>query len=284
MQTLKFTKMHGIGNDFIVINCLTQNFTPFTDIIRKIAHRKIGIGCDQVLLIEPSTNADIDFNYRIFNATGEEVEHCGNGARCVVKYLIEYNISHKSSIKLQTKTTSITGNKLEDGMIQVNMGIPSFEPFQLAFLAEKNEHNNYHIIVSGELIQFGIVSMGNPHAVIKVPEQELQKIHKLGRIAKALQDSPQFTKGVNVSFYDIKARNNVQMRTYERGCGFTEACGTGACAVVSYNVLQGELSANTPIKVNMPGGILHISWDKIGDTLMSGDATIVFDGEINASR
>ena len=175
MQMLKFTKMHGISNDFVLINCLDQSFIPTKEIIQRLSNRKIGIGCDQVLLIEPSTNMYVDFNYRIFNANGSEVEHCGNGARCVVKYLIERKITNKMEIKLQTKTSTIIGCKLENGMIQVNMGIPLFKPKQIPFLGDESNTHNYHIIVNGELIKFGIVSMGNPHAVIQVSEHELQK-------------------------------------------------------------------------------------------------------------
>ena len=245
-----------------------------------MAQRKTGIGCDQVLLIEPSSEAHVDFNYRIFNADGSEVEHCGNGARCVVKYLIERKISNKLAIKLKTKTSTIIGIQLKNKTIQVNMGMPKFKPRQIPFIDDESVSHNYHTIVNGQLIKFGIVSMGNPHTVIQVLEHELQNLNKLEEIAKELQNSGLFPNGVNVNFYIIKSQNKIKMRTYERGCGFTEACGTGACAVVAYNILQNQLDYLQNIKVTMPGGSLFIHWDKINDIQMSGNAVIVFDGEI----
>lgn len=295
---LKFTKMHGLGNDFILINNLgaAYQFTPAQ--IRYLADRKLGIGCDQVLVVEESNDGCSDFYYRIYNSDGSHVEQCGNGARCVIQYLVENGLSSKSVIQLQTLGRVICGQIIGPSQVRVSMGQPEFEPELIALQPTGQHsdrvlrHRHHHLAVDhGPLsaeyvlrtkqgdIMFSALSMGNPHAVIELSDSNLLlQDDYLASRAIQLQDSGLFRAGVNVNFIYRVNHEQLRLRTYERGCGFTAACGSGACASAAVALVRQLVSS--PVKVSMPGGELLIEWN--GDELsMQGPATHVFSGEID---
>ncbi len=281
MTTVQFTKMHGLGNDFIIIDQTTQTLPINESLVQYLSNRKTGIGCDQLLMIKHIDNADNTYNYTVFNSDGSAAEHCGNGARCVVKYIIEkYNLANKK-ITLLTNTRKITGsiNQLT-GLVNISMGAPMFAPTELPFTQKENTINSYELDLEHTKIICGVVSMGNPHVIIKLfSENELDDTKSLTDIAKAIQSSRYFPNGVNVNFYIKLDSNNIKLVTFERGCGFTLACGTGACATVAYGVSQNELK--DPVNVTMLGGKLSIRWDQKHELEMIGTATTVFEGSFN---
>lgn len=274
-QTLRFGKMHGLGNDFVVIDAIAQAFEPTPEQCRFLADRRFGIGCDQILLVEAPREPDCDFHYRIFNRDGSEVEQCGNGARCFARFVRDQGMTGKSIIDVGTRAGKIRLYIEKDEQIRVNMGSPRFTPKEIPFLTDR-EQSRYPLEVAGEEIQIGAVSMGNPHAVLRVESIGNAPIDRLGPL---LESHPRFPNRVNVGFMELMGRGHIRLRVYERGTGETLACGTGACAAAVSGQRQGLLDPR--VRVSLPGGDLVIEWDGNGAPVwMTGPATNVFDGEI----
>lgn len=276
---LKFTKMHGLGNDFIVVDAVTRKVYFNKNMIAKLADRNRGVGFDQLLVVEPPSNPDMDFRYRIFNADGSEVEHCGNGARCFATFVREKELTHKRIINVETQKKNIQLRVLDDDLVTVDMGMPSFEPEDLPFSSRastKGSEGTYLIPVTGTEYEIVPVSVGNPHAVHRVEHLTDDYVHTVGM---AIEQHELFPNRVNVGFLQLVSDSEVNLRVYERGVGETQACGTGACAAVVAGIKQGWLSNN--VKVNLLGGELTIEWQ--GDDspiLMTGPAEKVFEGQI----
>ena len=272
---LKFTKMHGLGNDFVVIDAIRQAVNLTSEQIRRIADRHFGVGCDQLLLVEPSLNPDADFRYRIFNADGSEVAQCGNGARCFARFVHEQGLSDKLEVRVDTQNGSLLLRRGESGNITVDMGLPRHEPAQIPLKADR-EAVTYSIDVEGKSWAFGAVSMGNPHAVLLVDNIDDAPVLSLGPV---LESHALFPERVNVGFMQVLHPHHIRLRVYERGSGETLACGSGACGAVVVGVGQGLLKS--PVQVDLPGGSLSISWLGRGNTvLMTGPAVTVFVGMI----
>jgi diaminopimelate epimerase len=272
---IEFTKMHGLGNDFVVINAIKQPVSLSTEQIRIIADRHFGVGCDQLLLVEKSDVAGADFRYRIYNGDGGEVEHCGNGARCFAIFVREEGLTTKTEIPVITNNGRIILNVNDDKTVTVDMGTPVLEPKKIPFIAHK-QSDSYRLNVNGEIITIGAVSMGNPHAVILVDNIESAPVEKIG---KAIQAGEYFPNSVNVGFMQIIDRNTIKLRVFERGAGETQACGTGACAAVVSGHLQGLL--NDDVDANLLGGKLSISWaGGENPVMMTGPTATVFKGTI----
>ena len=301
--------MHGLGNDFVILDS-RRNPDLYNDghcnltiqEIQLICHRNFGIGCDQLLLIEPSTNELADFNYRIYNQDGSPATHCGNGARCITLYLLNSDNNKQQRITLNIAGHLVYGSKTDNDLIMVNMGTPSFNPEDVGYSGIANEKNHYRFILNTEsntnlqtfasnsklkspndkkqnTINFAICSVGNPHAVIELDDiSKLEDDLTLTTIAQTLQNSGQFKSGVNVNFYTIDD-GKIHLRTFERSCGFTLACGTGACATTSYAIWHNLVTS--PVTVDMPGGSVEIHWDKHSQLQMLGSATYVFSGEMS---
>lgn len=272
---LAFSKMHGLGNDFVVLDGVRQavDLTPAQ--IRFLADRHLGVGCDQLLLVERATEPTVDFRYRIFNADGGEVEQCGNGARCFARFVREQGLTDKTSIRVETNTGLIVLHVLPDGQVTVNMGQPRFEPAAIPLLAPVRAAQ-YGIAVDGTNYSLGAVSMGNPHAVLVVNDVDTAPVTTLGA---QLERHPQFPARVNVGFMQVLHPGHIRLRVFERGVGETRACGTGACAAVVVGRVQGLLAPT--VQVDLPGGSLHIEWSNEPDTVaMTGPATHVFAGII----
>ncbi len=273
---IKFTKMHGLGNDFVVIDAINQSIDLSTEKIRFIADRHFGIGCDQLLLVESSDTDAADFRYRIYNADGNEVEQCGNGARCFARFVHEEGLTDKDKIPVITKNGLITLEIKENNEVTVDMGIPQTAPQQIPFVTE-HEAPLYHLELNGDSINFGAVSMGNPHAVITVENISAAPVEKIGKL---LQANNHFPNSVNVGFMQIIDRGEINLRVFERGVGETQACGTGACAAVVAGHIQGLLD-NT-VDVNLPGGKLSIHWSGgQNPVMMTGPTASVFKGIIS---
>lgn len=273
---LKFTKMQGLGNDFVVLDGYTQDLALTTPQLRHLADRHFGVGCDQLLLVEKPTVADADFRYRIFNADGGEVEQCGNGARCFVRYVHDKGFTDKSAIQVQTTGGMITPRLETDGMVSVDMGAPRFEPRQIPYLVER-EAQVYSLRVADVEVEIGVVSMGNPHAIQIVEDVEAAPVVAQGKLIEA---HPQFPQRVNAGYMQIVDRHHIKLRVYERGAGETLACGTGACAAVVHGIRRGVLES--PVKVSTHGGDLQIVWAGIGEpVIMTGPAKTAFEGEID---
>lgn len=278
---LRFTKMHGLGNDFVVIDLLSQNAQLSADHIRHIANRYLGIGCDQVLLVEPPTTTDTDFHYRIYNCDGTEVEQCGNGARCFGKFVTDKKLTGKRQLKVSTNTGLINIDVVDNNTFRVDMGVPNFDPASLPFtpdlaLANDTQTNTYTINHTQGSSDISIASMGNPHAVLVVDNIDTADVAGLGKV---LECHSQFPNNVNVGFMQIISRNRVKLRVFERGVGETQACGSGACAAVATGINNGLLDAG--VDVELIGGQLNIQWSG-GNTplIMTGSATKVFDGKM----
>ena len=273
---LSFSKMHGLGNDFVIINNLELRHAFNADEISSLADRKFGIGCDQLLLIDPASDGISDFFYRIYNSDGSVAGQCGNGARCFIRYVLERGLIEKPLIKLQTLGRIITGQRLADGQIEVDMGVPDFTPSSLPF--KHDPAAEYEVDFNGETVQFAALSMGNPHVVILLDNLErLADESYLAALSEHLQASELFPESVNVNFIYKISENQLGLRTYERGCGFTLACGSGACASAAVALRDGLV--NSPVQIFMPGGELTLS-SAGANLLMRGSATQVFDGEI----
>lgn len=272
---LRFTKMHGLGNDFVVIDAVSQSVTITPELARKLGDRRFGIGCDQILVVEPPNQADVDFGYRIFNQDGTEVEQCGNGARCFAKFVRDRRLTGKNTIRVETACGIIELEVQGDNQVRVNMGVPILEPEKIPFTANTIS-TQYNIDVADETFSIGAVSMGNPHAVLKVDEIDTAPVATLG---PAIESHSRFAQRVNAGFMQVLNRHEINLRVYERGVGETLACGTGACAAVVAGQLQDLL--DSPVTVNLPGGSLVIEWPGDGQpVIMTGPATTVFHGRI----
>ena len=272
---MKFTKMHGLGNDFVVIDAVTQNVRVTASMARRLSDRKTGIGCDQVLIVEPPSEPDIDFNYRIFNCDGAEVEQCGNGARCLARFVQDRRLTGKNPIRVKTSNRVIELKMENKTQVAVDMGVPELEPANIPFEAA-DKATLYEIEVDGQTQQIAAVSMGNPHAVLKVDDVASAPVAELG--AK-LESHPRFPNRVNVGFMQILSRNEIKLRVYERGVGETEACGTGACAAAVAALEQGLV--DSPVTMQLTRGNLKIDWQGAGHALiMTGPAATVFHGRI----
>ncbi|TSA21187.1 MAG: diaminopimelate epimerase [Betaproteobacteria bacterium] len=275
-MNLKFTKMHGLGNDFVVFDAIHQRVDLSAAQLRAIADRHFGIGCDQVLLVESPTLAGVDFRYRIFNADGGEVQQCGNGARCFARFVYDKGLTDKRELRVETASGIIEPRLTDDGLVTVNMGAPRFAPAQIPFLVEA-EAIVHTIMVAGEPVEVSVVSMGNPHAVRVVCNLDDAPVQTLGA---QIERHPQFPERVNVGFMQVEHRRDVRLRVFERGSGETLACGTGACAAVVAGVRRGLL--DDTVTVHTRGGDLSIQWSGgLSDPVwLSGPAVTVFEGEI----
>ncbi len=277
---LRFTKMHGLGNDFVVIDGLSQRVNLNADIVRQIADRRFGIGCDQLLLVEVPQNPEIDFRYRIYNCDGAEVENCGNGARCFAKFVRDRRLTGKRRIKVETANGIMELIVQKDDQITVDMGAPELEPQHIPCDFE-NRAQLYPLSLTTETgqveLEINAVSMGNPHAVCLVDDTSTAPVADWGPL---IEQHPRFPNRINAGFMQVVSRNEINLRVYERGAGETLACGTGACAAVVAGRLRGLL--DSPVKVNLTGGSLSIDWQgEEQSVLMSGPAANVFHGQIN---
>ncbi len=272
---LRFTKMHGLGNDFVVIDAVSQKVQVNPALAKKLADRRFGIGCDQVLVVEPPSQPNIDFRYRIFNQDGSEVQQCGNGARCFAKFVRDRRMTGKTRLKVETASGVIELHLVSGNQIRVDMGTPRLAPEQIPFSAPTRQRT-YPIQVAGETHRIAAVSMGNPHAVLQVENTELAPVETLG---PAIESHPDFPERVNAGFMEIINRSEIRLRVFERGVGETLACGSGACAAVVAGQLQDLLDSD--VKVHLKGGSLDISWQGEGSpVMMTGPATTVFQGRI----
>ncbi|NLQ19008.1 diaminopimelate epimerase [Marinomonas sp. M1K-6] len=272
---LKFTKMHGLGNDFVVVDAVSRKVFFNKQQIERLSDRNWGIGFDQLLVVEPPTDPDMDFRYRIYNSDGSEVEHCGNGARCFAKFVLDRELTHKRIINVETKRGAIQLRVLDGGLVTVDMGAPSFEPKDLPFIAEPDAAL-YPIMVGNTEYLMTPVSVGNPHAVIKVDQLVDEEVATVGALIECHE---RFPRKVNVGFMQVIAPDEINLRVYERGVGETQACGTGACAAVVAGIKQGWLSPK--VTAHLRGGDLHIEWQGEGSPiLMTGPAEKVFEGQI----
>lgn len=275
---LKFSKMQGLGNDFVVFDGVRQRVDLSAEQYRRIADRHFGIGCDQILLVENPRGKEADFRYRIFNSDGGEVEQCGNGARCFVRFVREQGLSDKSEIRVETLAGVISPRLETDGMVTVNMGLPVFEPASIPFIAER-EALVYELEINGTDIKIGALSMGNPHAVQIVAEIERAPVASQGPV---IEKHSRFPQRVNAGYMQIVDRGCIKLRVYERGAGETLACGTGACAAVVHGIRCGLLDRR--VRVQTRGGELTIEWRDADNSprpvLMTGPAQTVFEGEI----
>ena len=272
---LKFTKMHGLGNDFVMLNGVTQNVQLDTNQLRYIADRQRGIGCDQILLVEKATQPGVDFRYRIFNSDGGEVEQCGNGARCFVHFVRDEGLSMKSEIRVETQSGIIAPHMHDNGEVTVDMGKPRFEPSDIPFRRAARERL-YELDVDGAKIKINALSMGNPHAVQIVDDLEAAPVLAQGPLIEHHADFP---ARVNAGYMQIVDRNHIKLRVWERGAGETLACGTGACAAVVAGIQRGLLDRRVSVETH--GGKLTIEWQGEGaPVMMTGPATKVFSGEI----
>ncbi|MCP3706875.1 diaminopimelate epimerase [Paraburkholderia sp. CNPSo 3274] len=282
---LKFTKMHGAGNDFVVLDGYSQDLALTPERVRALADRHFGIGADQLLLVEKPTVEGVDFRYRIFNCDGGEVEHCGNGARCFVKFVRDRKLTDSNRVRVQVQKGTITLVVQENGEVVVDMDRPEFEPALVPFNANglegRREGNDtlWPLDVSGARRWVSVVSMGNPHAVQVVEDVEAYPVKAEGAV---IETHARFPNKVNAGFMQIVSRNEVKLRVFERGAGETLACGTGACAAVAAGIRRGLL--DTPVKVHTHGGLLTIAWDgarnESAALTMAGPAATVFEGEI----
>jgi diaminopimelate epimerase len=273
---LNFTKMHGLGNDFVVIDAINQTVNLSPEQIRFMADRHFGVGFDQLLLVEKPVSSNADFKYRIFNADGSEVAQCGNGVRCFARFVREKNLFSGDEIRVDTNTGQLVLTVAENDLVLVNMGIPRHAPAEIP-MATAQESQTYSVEINGTSTTFGAVSMGNPHAVIQVENITLAPVADLGRI---LESHTLFPERANIGFMQVVNRKHIKLRVYERGAAETLACGSGACAAVVVGIEQNLL--DNEVTVNLPGGQLTISWTGRGQPVfMTGPATTVFDGKIN---
>jgi diaminopimelate epimerase len=275
---LRFTKMHGLGNDFVVFDGISQRVALSPEQCRRIADRHFGIGCDQILLVEKSARADVDFRYRIFNADGREVEQCGNGARCFVRFVHDAGLTTKPAIRVETGSGVIEPELLANGLVKVDMGAPRFAPAEIPFVADA-EAPSYPLQVGGHTLDVAALSMGNPHAVLRVNDLDSAPVDVLGA---AIESHRRFPQRVNAGFMQVLTPHDIRLRVYERGTGETLACGTGACAAAVTGVRRGWLKS--PVSVHTRGGDLVVEWAGPGQPVfMTGPAATVFEGEIELS-
>ncbi|WP_439327476.1 diaminopimelate epimerase [Lonepinella sp. BR2357] len=272
---MQFSKMHGLGNDFVVVDAVTQNAYFPEELIKKLADRHRGIGFDQLLIVEPPYDPELDFHYRIFNADGSEVSQCGNGARCFARFVTLKGLTNKKDIAVSTAKGKMILSVLDDDNVRVNMGEPIWQPSKIPFIANKFE-KNYILRTDIQTVFAGAVSMGNPHCVVQVDDVQTANVEQLGPL---LENHERFPERVNVGFMQVVNRQHIKLRVYERGAGETQACGSGACAAAAVGIMQGLLDNN--VQVDLPGGSLQIEWQGEGQPLyMTGSATHIYDGVI----
>ncbi len=273
--SLLFSKMHGLGNDFVIIDAVSRPVSLSPEQIRYLADRHVGIGCDQLLLVEPAGDARADFRYRIFNADGSEAGQCGNGARCFARFVREHGLTTKDRLVLETRSGLLRTQLLDGNLVTVDMGTPRLDPAAVPFVTDQ-PGPDYTLDVDGEPVELNAVSMGNPHAVLRVDDVTRAPVERLG---PRLEHDRRFPEGVNVGFMEIEDRTHIRLRVFERGAGETLACGSGACAAVVAGRLRGLLDPR--VAVELPGGKLFVEWEG-GDAsvAMTGPATLVFEGSI----
>ena len=273
---LQFTKMHGAGNDFIMLDGVRQKVELSPEQLRMLADRHFGVGCDQILIVEKAENDEDDFRYRIFNADGGEVEQCGNGARCFMRFVHDQQLTPKREIVVETRSGLISPRLEQDGRVTVNMGAPIFDPASIPFDGGSGAASE-PLEVGGETLRISALSMGNPHAVQVVDDIERTPVKETGPL---IERHPRFPNRVNAGFMQVMDRHSIRLRVYERGAGETLSCGTGACAAVVAGIRRGLL--DSPVNVATRGGVLAITWDGDGlPVLLTGPAIAVFTGEIN---
>ena len=276
MTRLRFTKMQGLGNDFVVIDGVRQRVALTPDDLRRLADRRFGVGCDQVLVVEKPTRDDVDFRYRIFNADGGEVEQCGNGARCFVKFVRDEGLTTKRAIRVETAGGVIMPVLGDDGRVTVDMGVPRFKPSAIPFVADDDTAVVRRLEVGGVTVEITVVSMGNPHAVQVVADVDAAPVAVQGPL---LEHHPRFPQRVNAGYMQVQDRANIRLRVWERGTGETLACGTGACAAVVAGIVRGLL--DPVVRVETRGVALVIAWPGPGSPVtITGPATTVYQGEI----
>lgn len=276
---VRFTKMHGLGNDFMVLDLVTQRVKVTPKLVKKLGDRNFGVGFDQLLIVEPPSEPDVDFRYRIFNQDGSEVENCGNGARCFAKFVRDKRLTGKAEVIVQTANGRMCLKIREDKRVEVDMGQPILQPEQIPFVAEQ-QAITYPIKVEHqgamETVELSAVSMGNPHGVLVVEDTETASVETLGPV---LEPHSSFPAKANIGFMQVLNPSEVNLRVFERGVGETIACGTGACAAVVAGKLRGLL--DMPVTVHLPGGDLEIEWQGEGHpVIMTGPATTVYEGQI----
>ena len=273
---VRFTKMHGLGNDFVVLDLMTQRIRIDENTVRRLADRNFGIGFDQLLIVEAPSDPEMDFKYRIYNADGSEVEHCGNGARCFAKFVTEKRLTGKQTIAVQTMKGAIYLTLTDDNQVRVDMGQPVIEPENVPFIADIKS-SSYSLAVGTELLEISAISMGNPHGVLIVEDVDSAPVETLGPL---LESHERFPAKANIGFMQVVDRQHIRLRVFERGAGETLACGTGACAAVVAGQIRGML--DDTVEVELPGGRLQIEWRGAGtDLIMTGPATTVFEGQIH---
>ena len=278
---LRFTKMHGQGNDFVMLNGIAQNISLAPAQIRHIANRNFGVGCDQLLLVEKTLLPDVDFCYRIFNGDGGEVEQCGNGTHCFAQFVRDEALTDKNVLRVETMKGIISPSIGVDGVVTTDMGAPRFLPHEIPFVAD-GESIKYALAVAGQMVTIGVVSMGNPHAVQIVDNIDHAPVCEMGPL---IEHHARFPQRVNAGFMQVLSRDHVRLRVWERGAGETLACGTGACAAVVTGIRFGLL--NNTVRVTARGGELTVIWHPVqanAPVLMAGKPTLVFRGEININN
>ena len=275
MTKLAFTKMQGLGNDFVMIDAVRQRIQLTGDQVRWLADRHFGVGCDQLLVVEPARTPGVDFRYRIFNADGGEVEQCGNGARCFARFVFEQGLTDKREIRVETKKGIITPRLEDDGNVTVDMGVPVLTPAEVPFVSDSDAWVQ-PLDVAGTPVAITAVSMGNPHAVQVVADVDTAPVAEQGPL---IEHHPRFPARVNAGFLQVVDEHHVRLRVFERGAGETLACGTGACAAVVAGILRGLVAS--PVRVATRGGELTIAWGGVGTpVMMTGPAVTVFAGEL----
>lgn len=275
MALLRFTKMQGLGNDFVVLDGVGQRVALSPAQLRRLADRRLGVGCDQVLVVERATRPDADFRYRIYNADGFEVEQCGNGARCFVRFVRERGLTEQRRIRVETTAGIITPELGPNGLVSVEMGVPRFAPTEIPFVGEDGEEVVRPLDVDGQTIPISVVSMGNPHAVQVVADVDAAPVTTQG---PRIERHPRFPERVNAGYMQVVDRATIRLRVWERGAGETPACGTGACAAVVAGIRRGLL--DDIVRVETRGGALTIAWRGPGTPVtMTGPAVTVFEGE-----
>ena len=272
---LRFTKMHGLGNDFMVLDLVSQHAHIQPKHAKQWGDRHTGIGFDQLLIVEAPNNPEVDFRYRIFNADGSEVEQCGNGARCFARFVLDKRLTAKKRIRVETKSGIIVLDVQNDGQVSVDMGPPRFVPADIPFVADE-QSVSYPLEVDDQVHSIAAVSMGNPHAVLRVDDVVSAPVHQLG---PKIEHHPRFPQRVNAGFLQVIDRHRGNLRVWERGAGETQACGTGACAAAVAAISQGWM--DSPVALDLPGGRLHIEWAGPGKpVVMTGPAVRVYEGQV----